>query len=194
MEEKFVPGHNMVSYFMQPSRSPNQPCALFVSAHSLLLNHPASLYAATHKYHPDRYTWLQSYQEEKQGLRDHSVYTVINREDYQRLRHKRNAPRAIPTMAYLGVKRDGNYNSHRAKSRIVVLINNADCAFKKSQSFDPVLSYSSLQILTSKATKKIRILQQGKLKNAFCNDLLPDDKITIVRPPLGDPNSSPNDF
>ena len=40
----------------------------------------------------------------------------------------------------------------------------------------------------------MRILQQGGCKNDFCNALLPDNEITIVLPPLGDPESSPDDF
>ena len=73
-------------------------------------------------------------------------------------------------------------------------MNHKDWAFNKSQRFAPVLSYSSLQILTSKFINKVRILQQGDFKNAFCNALLPDNKIAIARPPLGDPNSGPIDF
>ena len=97
-------------------------------------------------------------------------------------------------MACIGVKQDGNYNPHRAKNRISVLGNHKDRAFNKSQRFAPVLFYSSLRILTSESTNKNRILQKGDYKNAFCNALLPDDDITIFRPPLGDPESSPDDF
>ena len=90
------------------------------------------------------------------------------------------------------VKFEGNYNPHRAKSCILILGNHEDCTFNKSQRFSPVLSYSSLRILTSKTIEKICILQQGYCKNAFFGALLPEDEITIVRPPLGDPNSSPD--
>ena len=77
MDETLFPGHNLVSSFLRPSRSPQQPHALFVSARSLVCNCPASLTADTHDDHPDRDTWLHSYQEDKQGIHDHSVYTVI---------------------------------------------------------------------------------------------------------------------
>ena len=33
-----------------------------------------------------------------------------------------------------------------------------------------------------------------RLQKFFCNTLLPDDEITIVRPPLDDIESGPNDF
>ena len=99
-----------------------------------------------------------------------------------------------PIVAFLGVKRDCNYNPQRAKSRIVVLGNHKDCAFNKSHRFAPVLSYSSLWILNSKAINKRHIHQKGDCKNAFYNALLPDDEIAIVRRPLGDPDSSPNNF
>ena len=44
-------------------------------------------------------------------------------------------------MACLGVKRDGNYIPHCAKSRIVVLGNHEYRYFNKSHRFGPVLSY-----------------------------------------------------
>ena len=97
-------------------------------------------------------------------------------------------------MACLEVKRDVNYNPHRGKNRIVVLRNHEDRTLNKSQRFAPVLSYSFLRILTSKATNKGCILQQGDFKNTFCNALLQDDDIAIVRPPLGDTDSVPSNF
>ena len=97
-------------------------------------------------------------------------------------------------MACLGVKLDGNYHPHRAKSRIFVFGNHEDFAFNNSQRFAPVLSHSSLWLLASKDIEKGHILQQGDYKNAFCNALLPEDKITIVCPHLGDPDSIPGDF
>ena len=119
---------------------------------------------------------------------------MIDQQEYLCLRRDHNAPHAIPTMAYLGVKYDRNYNTYRAKIRIVVLRNQKNRAFNKSWCFAPVLSYPSLRLLTSKVTEKRRILQQGDCKNAFCNALLPDDKITIVCPPLSNTESVPDDF
>ena len=76
-DETLFPGHNPVSSFLRTSRSLHQHRALFVSDRSLVRNCPASLTAAIHGNHPDRGTWLQSYQEDKQSLHDHSIYTVI---------------------------------------------------------------------------------------------------------------------
>ena len=98
-----------------------------------------------------------------------------------------------PNYGLPGFKRDGKYNPHSPKSIIFFLGNHEDRAFNKSYLFAPVLSYSSLWILTSKAIKNC-ILQQSDWKNTFCNALLPDNEITIVRPPLGDPESSPKNF
>ena len=97
-------------------------------------------------------------------------------------------------MACLGVKRDGKYNPHHSKSRIIVLRNHEYLAFNKSQRFALFLSYSSIRLLTSKSTKKRCILQQAYGKNYLCNALLPDKKLTIVLPPLVDPDSSTDDF
>ena len=97
-------------------------------------------------------------------------------------------------MACLEVKHDKNYNPHPTKNHIVVLGNQKYRAFNKSQHFAPVLSYFSLWFLSSKATNKRCILQQGECKNAFCNALLPDNKITIVHQPLGDTDSGPKKF
>ncbi len=37
-------------------------------------------------------------------------------------------------------------------------------------------------------------LCQGNCKNAFCQGVLPDNEITIVRPPSGDPEAEPNEY
>ena len=75
-------GHNVVPLFLRPFRSPHQPCTLFVSDCSLVRDCPVSLTAATYADHPDRDTWLLRYHEEKQGLFNHLVYTVIDQEEY----------------------------------------------------------------------------------------------------------------
>ncbi|KAL7485591.1 hypothetical protein ACHAW6_012973 [Cyclotella cf. meneghiniana] len=52
--------------------------------------------------------------------------------------------------------------------------------------YAPVLKYTSLRLLTSKAVSDKRVLQQGNCKSAFCQASLPDDELTVVRPPVGD--------
>ena len=49
------------------------------------------------------------------------------------------------------------------------------------------MKYSSLRILAAKAVGEKFILQQGDFKNAFFNATLPNDEITVIRPPIGDP-------
>ena len=44
------------------------------------------------------------------------------------------------------------------------------------------------------ATESCRILKQGDCKSTFCNAKLPDYKVTIIKPPSGDPDSHKNVF
>ncbi len=71
----------------------------------------------------------------------------------------------------------------RAKSRIVILGNQEDRDWLKSDRFTPVLRFDSLQFLVSLAVQRHRGLKQGNCKNAFCQGILPTKEITIVRPP-----------
>ena len=187
-DDTLIPGHGQISSFLKPNSSNNAPSAKFVSAKNLLSPCPPSLQQALHPTNPDRHIWLESYREEAQGLLDHEVYEPISKKDYLALRRSGAIPKAIPSMCVLVVKPDKNGNPHRAKSRIVVLGNHEDRIYSKSQRYAPVLKYSSLRLLTSKAVGDKRVLQQGDCKNAFCQAVLPDDEATVVRPPVGDPD------
>ena len=187
-DDTIIPGHGQISSFLQPNSSNNAPSANFVSAKNLLSPCPPSLKQALHPTNPDRDVWLKSYQEEAQGLLDHNVYERISKKDYLALRRSGAIPKAIPSMCVLVVKPDKDGNPHRAKSRIVVLGNHEDRIYSKSDRYAPVLKYSSLRLLTSKAVSDKRVLQQGDCKNAFCQAILPDDEATVVRPPHGDPD------
>ena len=44
------------------------------------------------------------------------------------------------------------------------------------------------------AVENGRMLKQGDCKNAFCQPELPDNEITIVRPPKGCPRSRPGTY
>ena len=90
-------------------------------------------------------------------------------------------------MCVLVIKHDKNGKPDRAKSRIVVLGNYEERVYSKSDRYAPVLKYSSLRLLTSKAVGDRRVLQQADCKNAFCNAILPDNERMAVRPPVGDP-------
>jgi hypothetical protein len=76
-----------------------------------------------------------------------------------------------------------------AKSWIVILGNQEECDWSKSERFAPVLRFNSLRFLVSLAVQHRHGLKQGDCKNAFCHGDLPPDEVTIVRPPSGDPDS-----
>jgi hypothetical protein len=42
-----------------------------------------------------------------------------------------------------------------------------------------------MRLMVSLAVEQRRTLKQGDCKNAFCQGILPDDEITIVKPPIG---------
>ena len=44
-----------------------------------------------------------------------------------------------------------------------------------------------MRLFLSFAVEQQRVLKQVDFKNAFCQGILPPDKITIVKPPIGDP-------
>eukprot|EP00804_Cyclotella_cryptica_P030485 CCRYP_008549-RA/>CCRYP_008549-RA protein AED:0.36 eAED:0.17 QI:0/0/0/0.8/1/1/5/0/922 len=140
-----------------------------------------------HPTNPDRDAWLRSYNEEKGGLESMDVFERINKKQYLILKCSGRIGKALPSMCVLVVKTDKDGKPNRAKSCIVVLGNFEDRIYERSQKYAPVLKYTSLRLLTSKAVSDQRILQQGDCKNAFCQAYLPDDELTVVRPPLGDP-------
>ncbi len=81
----------------------------------------------------------------------------------------------------------------RAKSRIVVL-GNRDCEWSKSNQFAPVLCFDSLCYLVSLAVQHCPGLKQGDCKNAFCQGILPPEEVTIIWPPLGDPDAAKDEY
>jgi hypothetical protein len=46
----------------------------------------------------------------------------------------------------------------------------------------------------STAVEKRRPLHQGDYKNAFCQGILPEEEVTIVRSPSGDPDTEPGEY
>ena len=103
-------------------------------------------------------------------------------------------PNEIPSMCLLVMKNDKDGKSLRAKSRIVVLGNFEDRLYQKSQCYAPVPKYTPLHILTAKSVGDTWILQQGDWKNAFYNDTLPDDEVTVIRTPIGDPDFQDDEY
>ena len=90
-------------------------------------------------------------------------------------------------MCVLVMKNDKYGKPLRAKSQIVVLGDSEDHLYQKYQVYAPVLKYISLRLLTAKAVGSKQILQQGDCKNAFCNATLPDNEVTVIQSPIGDP-------
>ena len=80
--------------------------------------------------------------------------------EYRALREK-GAPKAIPTMCVLTIKKDEQLMPLRAKSCIVVLGNRETRNWSKSDRFAPVLRFDSLRFLVSMLTQHRQPLKQG---------------------------------
>ena len=137
---------------------------------------------------------MYSYKEEKQGLIDHEVYEKISKNQYLALRRAGKIPKEIPSMCVLVLKNDKDGKPLRSKSWIVVFGDFEDLLYQKPQRYATVLKYSSLCLLTAKAVGDKRILQQGECKNALYNATLPDNKVTVIRPPIGDPDFQEDEY
>ena len=123
------------------------------------------------------------------------MFTEITEQQYRAyLQEFGEDARAIPTMNLFTIKPDMEGNPNRAKSRIVALGNFERRIWSREDKYAPVLSGPAARLLTSMAVEDGRKLQQGDCKNAFCNGILPDNKICIVRPPSNCPRSKPGTF
>jgi len=136
---------------------------------------------------------VASFREEKSGIDSEDTYVKLSLAEYRALWEK-GAPRAIPTMCVLSIKKDEMFNPLRAKSRIVVLGNHEDQVWTKPEKYAPVLRPDSMRLMVSLAAEQCRTLKQGDCKNAFCQGILPDDEITIVKPPIGDPDADKDEY
>jgi hypothetical protein len=81
------------------------PVASIVSAVNLHRDCPPSLLQALASTYPDREVWLQSYYEEKSGIKHMGTLRKITLGEYMALREK-GAPKAIPMMCVLTIKKD----------------------------------------------------------------------------------------
>ncbi len=97
-------------------------------------------------------------------------------------------------MCILTIKKDKMMNPLHAKSRIVVLGNHEDRVWTKPEKYAPVLRPDSMRLMVSMATEYRCILKQGDCKNVFCQGILPEDKITIVKPPIGDLDAKKDEY
>jgi hypothetical protein len=51
-----------------------------------------------------------------------------------------------------------------------------------------------MHLMVSLATENCGTLKQGNSKIAFCQGILSDDEITIVKPPIGDTDATKNKY
>ncbi len=151
------------------------------------------LLTSLHPTHPDRDTWMASFCKEKSGIQSQNTYIKINLAKYPALCAK-GAPHAIPTMCVLSIKKDEMLNLLRAKSRIVALGNHEDRVWTKSKNYAPVLCPNTMRLMVSMAVERQCTLKQDNCKNAFCQGILPGNKITIVEPPIGNPNAKKDKY
>jgi hypothetical protein len=107
---------------------------------------------------------------------------------------KKGAPKAIPTMCELTIKKDEQLMPLWAKSCIVMLGNRESRDWSKSDCFAPVLWFDSLCFLVSLSTQHHWPLKQGDCKNAFCQGIYPPEETTIVQPPSKDPDASKDEY
>ncbi len=154
--------------------------AFHVSAKNLQNQCPATLLKALVSTNVDHATWHASYKEEYDDLRHMGVYEEINSDQVRHIQHKCGHP--IPTMCVLTIKYKDGYPD-RTKWRIVVLGNQQQHNYSKSDKYAPVISQNQICCLLSLAVSKRRCLRQGDVKNAFCNKILPAEKTVVVRPP-----------
>ena len=151
---------------------------------------PPNLRTALAQTNPDRDTWNAAYDEEYDGLDNLNVFTEITTEEYMKyLRLHGEDARAIPTMNLFTIKPDEEGNPVRAKSRIVALGNLEQRVWSREDRYAPVLSGPAARLLVSMAVDDGRRLKQGDCKNAFCNGILPEDEVIIVKPPKDCPRS-----
>ncbi len=154
---------------------------------------PCSLLTSLHPSHPDCNTWLESFCKEKSGIKLQDTYNKITLAEYRTLCAK-GAPRAIPMMCALSIKKDEMLNPLHVKSRIVDLGNHEDHIWMKPEKYAPVLWPDMLRLLVSMAVERRCTLKHGDCKNAFCQGILPPDEVAIVKPPIGDPNAKKDEY
>ena len=109
---------------------------------------PRSLLCALALTHPDRNVWLASFREEKDGIKLQDTYNVLTLEQYRAYRAQ-GAPQAIPTMCVLTIKPNEMLRPHHAKSRIVVLGNQEERIWTKSEKYALVLHPDTLRLIVS---------------------------------------------
>jgi len=123
----------------------------------------------------------------------HPTFDVITSDEYSMIRTS-TGKTAIPSMGILSVKKDATGCPARAKSCIVILGNKDPTAWTKADCYAPVVALPIACMLAALAVQHRQTLKQGDCKNAFIQSCLPEEEVTIVRPPSDCPISAPNTF
>ena len=97
-------------------------------------------------------------------------------------------------MNLFSIKPDMDGSPNRAKSRIVALGNLERRIWSQEDKYAPVLSSTAACLLTSMAVDDGRRLKQADCKSEFCNGILPEDEICIMKPPTNCPHSTRETF
>lgn len=159
------------------------------SAKDLRLPCPGFLWKAMGNTNsPDHGTWLEACREECKALRSLDTCKVIDKATVTRL-----GVTPTPTMNMLTAKPDAQGNPLRAKSRTVVLGNEEERVWEKTDVFAPVISETGARAFVANGVAIGRVAKQADTKNAFCHPTLPDDEICAVLPPKGCPFSKAGD-
>ena len=122
------------------------------------------------------------------------MYKNISKSQYLALKRAVNKLKVIPSMCVLFLKNEKYGKPLRSKSCIVVLGNFEERFYQKSQRYASVLKYISLSLLISNSFKEKLILQQGYCKNTFCNSTLSEDEVTVIIPPIRDPDFQDDEY
>ena len=156
---------------------------------------PENLQQALANNNPNNKIWNASYDGEYNGLDNLDVFTEITTEQYKEYLVKYGEKAAfIPTINLFSIKPDMDESPNRAKSRIVALGNLERRIWSREDKYAPVLSSTATRLLTSMAVDDGCRLKQADCKNAFCNGILPEDEICIVKPPANCPSSTRGTF
>jgi hypothetical protein len=153
---------------------------------------PGSLSRAFYSRNPDRHIWMESYKEEYDGLSNNETFDLISEEEYKHLCETRGV-KAIPSMCIFTIKKTNGIPT-RVKSRIVVLGNHDHRQWSKADCFSPVVSIPMIRLFSALAVHNKRTLKQGDCKFAFIQATLPEDELTIIKPPIGCPFSGPRTY
>jgi hypothetical protein len=138
-----------------------------------------------------RQIWDAAYDEENDGLCSLPSWEVINEDQYCCLSKGR---KALPTMAIATIKYDEHHKPKRAKYRIVVLGNLDYHTWSKEATSASVLSQLELHLLTALAVHNKRISKNCDIKQAFVQSSLPEDEVYFLKPPVGCPCSSSDQY